>query len=131
MELRRRRLRPAGIRQPLSHPLAPRRGQLVDLAVRTIGLTDTLCGHQATAFEASQRYVYLAGVQRLRKRTEGELKSRTQLIAVRRLLGQQREQYLLYDPQLVAVRRLFDRYAWGVRHQISPLANRYLDQTNR
>ena len=91
----------------------PRRGQLVDLAIRAIGLADPLRGHQAGLLEPSQRHVHLARVHRLRQRAERELKPGAQLIAVRGLLGQQREQDLLHDPQLIAARRLLDRHANG------------------
>jgi hypothetical protein len=40
----------------------------------------------------------VAGVERLRERAERKLEAGAQLVAVRGLLGQQREQDLLYDP---------------------------------
>jgi hypothetical protein len=76
-----------------------------------LGLADALGGHEAGLFEPIEREVHLAGVQRLRQRAERELKPRAQLLAVRRLRGQQREQDLLDHPQLLAARSFRDRHA--------------------
>src|SRR4029450_5838368 len=77
-----------------------------------------------------QRDVDVPRVQRLRQRPQRELQPGAQLIAVRRLLGKQREQDLLNDAQLVVPRRLLLRQARGFLHSDSSLTVSY-EQVNR
>ena len=71
---------------------------------------------EAGLLEARQRHVDLAGVQRLRQRAERELEAAAELVAVRRLRGQQREKDLSHDAELIALQRLARRGARGISY---------------
>ena len=92
----------------------------MQVEVRTIGLADVLGAHEPSLVEPRERHVDLAGVERLRQRAERELQARAELVAVRRVLGEQRQQDLLDDPQLIAVRRFLVYCANRSRHRKSP-----------
>ena len=117
MKFRRRRLGPARVIQPLRHPLASRRRQLVDLAIGAVGLPDSTRAQQAGLLEPAQRDVHLPVVQRLGQRPEREREASPQLVAVRGLAREQRQQHLADDAQLVAVERLSVWKLSGRRHR--------------
>src|SRR4051812_22736094 len=135
VELRRRGLGPARVLQPLHDPRPAQLGERVDLAVRALGLVDALGAHEPRAFQTRERHVDLTGVEGVGERAERELQACAQLVTVRGLVREEREQHLLDDAQLVAAcglgARLADRL-WDHDDDLSSLtviycvANRYL-----
>ena len=116
VELRRCGLRPARISSHSRTRTCPVPVSRVDLAIGPIDLPDMLRRHEPCLLEAVQRDVDLPGIERPCQRSERQLETRAQLIAVRRLPREEREQHLLHHSELVALRLLLDRRAGDVLH---------------
>src|SRR3954453_379474 len=100
MELGRREPWPGGVGEPFGHPLAAGSGQLVKLALRTVGLTRE--PDEPGLLEARETHIEVTPVDRLSQRAERETSLSAELGSPTTLLGQECQQHLLHDMQLVA-----------------------------
>jgi DNA-binding PadR family transcriptional regulator len=87
---------PAHLREPVGDPLLTGRGQLVHLAVGPVREPGRMLGgDQARLLQPREGHVDLPRVQGVPERAERLPEARSQLVAVRRLLGQQRQHHFL------------------------------------
>ena len=95
VEVRQVGARPRHVGEPFLDPLPPRGRELVDTTFRSFGRRLAGRGHQTRLLEPTQGHVHLAGVEPGGQGAQRPLDPRPELVAVGRLLGQQRQDHFL------------------------------------